>query len=190
MDRLLTCECGREHTVSRSQAGQEINCDCGKILPVPTLRALSNLPLAQSAAEGLEKDNQRGSYTGQSNSTGSGWQGWRGPTIAVTSAGLLIATLACGWFLMQRWMINTSYTAESEIEAGNQIFDGYDPNELSETWMAFSKMGLRAKDPPDFHLWNLYAESRIEMAQISGGVAGLFAVLTFLLWVTVKKQPG
>ena len=48
MDRLLSCECGQVHRVSRSQAGQEIKCGCGKILPVPTLRGLSDLPLANT----------------------------------------------------------------------------------------------------------------------------------------------
>ncbi len=185
MDRLLSCECGREHLVSQSQAGQEIKCDCGKILPIPTLRGLSELPLAKTAPSTPNAPSARGAQV-----SSSGWEGWRGPAIALTSAGLLIACAACGWYLFQRWSVDTSYNIQTEIEAGERILASSDPNELSATLDAFGQMGLRAKDPPNFHLWNLYAESRVRLAKISGIVAGVFAGLTFLLWVTVKRKAN
>lgn len=185
MDRLLTCDCGREHVVSPSQAGQEIKCDCGKILPVPTLRGLSELPLAQTAPGAESVPSARGA---RANS--SGWEGWRGPAIALTSAGMLIACAACGWYLLQRWTVNTSHDVQAEIQAGERMLADVDPSELSATFDAFGQMGLRAKEPPNFHLWNLYADSRVKLAKISGAIAGVFAVLTFLLWVTVGKQPA
>jgi hypothetical protein len=43
---LLTCGCGRQHTVEPGQAGESIPCECGATLAVPTLRQLRQLPAA------------------------------------------------------------------------------------------------------------------------------------------------
>jgi hypothetical protein len=47
---LLTCGCGRQHTVETRQAGESIPCDCGATLSVPTLRQLRQLPEARDDA--------------------------------------------------------------------------------------------------------------------------------------------
>ncbi len=52
-DYLLPCECGREMVVSRVQAGDTIDCECGAKLCVPTLRGLAELrpaPVSSGAA--------------------------------------------------------------------------------------------------------------------------------------------
>jgi len=43
---LLTCACGRQHTVETRQAGESLACDCGSQVAVPTLRQLRQLPAA------------------------------------------------------------------------------------------------------------------------------------------------
>ncbi len=185
MDRLLSCECGREHVVSRSQAGQELKCDCGKIVAVPTLRGLAELPLAPANTS----DAPLTATSGASRSTSSGaWQGWRGPAMAIATAGFLIAFTACGWYSWQRFNINTSYTVENEIVAGNELLDSYDANSLSSIWHEFGSLGLGEKYPPSFFLWQLYADDRQQRAMFSGGIAAAFGVLALAIAFSVKRK--
>ncbi len=188
MDRLLSCECGQTHRVARSQAGQEIKCDCGRILPVPTLRGLSELPLAESVPQDLGKSSGKATTRGAPTASHSGWQGWRGITMALAMAGCLIASVSCGWFTFQRSLVNTSYTVDQEIEAGNQAFNALDPNALSSVWYTFGRMGLRNKEYPNFYWARLYAEERVHYAQIAGGIALGFAAIGLVLWLTTKKR--
>ncbi len=192
MDRLLSCECGETHRVSRSQAGQEIKCDCGKILSVPTLRGLSDLPLADAAPQEADAITSRqpsmATNRGARTASPGGWQGWRGITMALAMAGCLIASVSCGWFTFQRSLVNTSYTVDQEIEAGNQAFNALDPNALSSVWYTFGRMGLRNKEYPNFYWARLYAEERVHYAQIAGGIALGFAAIGLVLWLTTKKR--
>lgn len=192
MDRLLSCECGQTHRVSRSQAGQEIKCDCGKILSVPTLRGLSDLPLADAAPQEAYANTSRqpsmAATRGARTASPGGWQGWRGITMALAMAGCLIATAACGWFSLQRWMVDTSYTVEMELENGNKGFDALDPYALSSVWDAFGQVGLREKMYPNFYWARLYAEQRVQFAQIAGGIAIGFAAIGLVIWLTTKKS--
>lgn len=191
MDRLLSCECGQTHRVSRSQAGQEVKCDCGKILSVPTLRGLSDLPLAEAALQESGESTSRraaGSATrGARAASPGGWQGWRGITMALAMAGCLIASVSCGRFSLQRWMVDTSYTVEREIEAGSKAFDELDPNALSSVWYTFGQMGLRDKQYPYFYMARLWADQRVQFAQIAGGIALGFAAIGLVVWLTTKK---
>ena len=194
MDRLLSCECGKTHRVSRSQAGQEIKCDCGKILSVPTLRGLANLPLAESSPQTPGESSSR--HTGRAVTRGDraaspgGWQGWRGITMALAMAGCLIASVSCGWFSLQRWLVDTSYTVEQEIAAGEKAFDELDPNALSSVWYSFGQMGLRDKQYPIFYWARLYAEQRVQFAQTAGGIALGFAAIGLVVWLTTKKSTA
>jgi hypothetical protein len=47
---LLPCSCGRQVPVSASMAGQQVRCDCGSELEVPTLRHLGHLPRDEHAS--------------------------------------------------------------------------------------------------------------------------------------------
>ncbi len=175
MDHLLKCACGRELVVSRSQAGQEIQCDCGASIRVPTLRGFASLPPAQQAED---------KPLAEANTS---WQGWRGPAIAFASAGFLIAASFCGWFLTQRLAIDTSYTADTEIVAGNELFEVYDPEDLSLVWDSFEKTGMVAKDRPEFFWWNLYAKERETLASISGAFAAGFGLLALGVWISARS---
>lgn len=188
MDRLLRCACGRDLIVSNSQAGQEMACTCGKIVAVPTLRGLAALPLAATSAESSQLSANSGGGPPSSVGTSGAWQGWRGPAMALATAGFLIATFAGGWFGLQRFAIDTSFTVESEIVAGAEMIDSYDPNMLSTIWHQFGKMGLGQKDPPDFFLWQVYAEDRVKKAMISAGVAAVFGGLALAIAFSAKRR--
>lgn len=173
MDHLLTCSCGKEFTVSRSQAGQEIKCDCGQMIAVPTLRGFSELPTA-----------------GEVEKVSAAWGGWRGPTMALFSAICLVAAIFAARFLFQGVSVDTSYTAESEVAAANEIFDEYGADELSMVWDHFETNGIGPKVRPDFYLWNKYARERMILASIAGSVTGVFGLLAIGVWMTAPKKEG
>ncbi len=43
---LLPCECGRSTPIETAQAGETIDCDCGKKNIAPTMRTIRKLPVA------------------------------------------------------------------------------------------------------------------------------------------------
>ncbi len=188
MDRLLSCECGREHFVSRSQAGQELQCDCGKVIDVPTLRRLADLPLAESPASSAQKSATGGVSRGMESTPSRSWQGWRGPVMALATAGFLIATVACGWYGWQRFTIDTSYTVEKEIKGGENMFDSFDAGTLSTVWHEMGTMGLQTKDPPNFFLWQIYAKDREQRTLISGGIAAVFGLIALAVAFTARRR--
>ncbi len=181
MDRVLSCECGREHSVSSSQAGQEIHCRCGKILPVPTLRGMRQLPLADSPAQSLEQSANGGDKSVRE------WQGWRGMGLAVSMACFLIAASFCGWYALQRSRIDTSFTVQQEVQAGDAMIDSFDPATLSEMWHSFGQMGMQLKRYPDFYLYQLYAADLTQNALIAGAIAAGCALIGLGIWLTTPK---
>jgi hypothetical protein len=48
---VLTCNCGHKLLVVPGQAGGTVKCQCGATVEVPTLRALRELPLAESDSQ-------------------------------------------------------------------------------------------------------------------------------------------
>lgn len=48
---LLPCACGAEHAVEARQAGQQIRCQCGMTLEIPTMQAITELQRTEAAQE-------------------------------------------------------------------------------------------------------------------------------------------
>ena len=44
MKYRLTCECGRSYPIEPRQAGQTLDCECGKTLQIPTMLKMKRLP--------------------------------------------------------------------------------------------------------------------------------------------------
>jgi hypothetical protein len=40
---LLPCACGREIVIETQQAGETVQCECGRICPIPTMREIQRL---------------------------------------------------------------------------------------------------------------------------------------------------
>jgi hypothetical protein len=116
------------------------------------------------------------------------WQGWRGPAMALATMGFLIALSACGWYGWNRFTIDTSYTVDTEIANGHQLFDSYDANTLSLIWHDFGKMGLRTKQPPAFYLWYLYAQELQQKMLVSGGIAAAFGAVAVAIAFSAKRS--
>lgn len=182
MEYLLTCDCGTQHKVSRSQAGQEIECNCGKAVSVPTLRGLSELPPAE-ASEPVAPVSQ------------SAWRGWRGPAMAVCTGIFLVSAVLCSRYLWERFVTykqfevdGTPLTLEKELSVGEEIFDEYGPDELSIVWDSYEKLSLTSKIRPGFYMVNLYAKEKITLASITGAIALVAGFLATLIWRSAKQS--
>lgn len=55
MKYLLPCSCGKSVAVEAAQAGQRVCCTCGRMLDVPTMRLVRQLPPADRAAAGARR---------------------------------------------------------------------------------------------------------------------------------------
>ncbi len=172
---LLSCSCGEKHHVSTSQAGQEITCKCGKSIRIPTLRGIRGLPQVDSGRES------------EPVSSGSAWGGWRGPAMAIATGVFLVAAASSGYFLYQRLQIDTSFTAETAIQFGDEMLDQYGPYELSYIWNTYQTEGLGLKRRPDYYLWNQYAQERVYLATMTGLVAAVSACLAAVIWISVRR---
>jgi hypothetical protein len=181
MFHLLTCECGREITVTRKQAGQELACECGRTVQVPTLRGFSQLPVAPVPAGAVAPGSS-------SADPGSVWSGWRGPAMAAASVVFLIAGFATARFLYQRSMVDPSYTAVDEIAAGNESFDRSHPEELSYAWSDYQKLRLGPKDRPLFYRIQKFAEDRQYSAMISGAICLAGGLVAGAIWLSARRK--
>ena len=185
MDYLLTCDCGRKHTVSRKQADQLIECSCGQSLRVPTLRGLAKLPPATEGADSPPGDTAASTISKNGENP---WSGWRGPCMAAACGGLIVSLAFASWYLLQRVSIDTSYTTEMEIAEGNKIFDLYTPEDMSLVWHSFESLGIGAKEPPLFIRWNRYAEDRALRASIAGGIAAACGIAAAGIWLSSRRR--
>lgn len=177
MEHLLTCDCGVQHAISRSQAGQQIQCECGQPLQIPTLRGLSQLPVAgEQVQTAVAKQ--------------AVWSGWRGPAIAIASAVFVIAGLASARFGMQYLSVDTTFTEESAIELGNEVLEGYGPLDLNIVWNEYAAKGMGPKQRPDFFLWNKYAGERRILATIAISIAGGFGLIALAIGFTAPRKKS
>lgn len=85
---LLPCTCGREIPVEGTQAGQQVRCQCGVELEVPTLLNLTRLKPAAPPAAAPRR-------------VRSGW-GWRQRLVLVGLAIMTVGTVWAGWQWLQR----------------------------------------------------------------------------------------
>ena len=182
MYHLLICECGREITVTRKQAGQELTCTCGQRITVPTLRGFSTLAVVESPVVENQSNNSRG----EKGTTA--WSGWRGPAIAIASTIFLISGLATTRFLYHRYLLDTSYTAQSGIAAGNALFDESHPEELSLAWNDYQKLRLGPKDRPMFYRIAEFARDREFSAAVSGSICLLSGLLAAGIWLSTRRR--
>jgi type IV secretory pathway TrbD component len=115
------------------------------------------------------------------------WTGWRGPAIAAAALGLVISGWFTTKFLLQLQMLDTSHTMEREIEASNELFDAYAPEDLSLVWASYEEVGLRQQFVPDFERLRRYALARKYLALINGSVAAAFLMMVVGIWFSAFR---
>ncbi|GAB5403585.1 MAG: hypothetical protein Aurels2KO_18160 [Aureliella sp.] len=177
MQYRLSCpECQKVHLVSTVQAGDEIQCSCNAIVHVPLLREMKSLPSA------LEEE-----ATAKREKTASVWKTWRGPAIAITTGIGVVFAFVTLRFLLQLAVLDTSYTMETEISAGNELFDQYSPEELSLVWNNFEEFGIGPKQMPDYEVVRRFALARKSLATVNGSIAGGFFFAAFGIWLSARS---
>lgn len=175
MHYRLTCPCGVSHSVSTSQAGQELHCTCGNTLPIPTLRGLKELPrIEPSTAEAAPASDGPDA---------------RQPSIVLGSlfAIIFLAVPMAIFFAYQRTKVDTSFTQEADQEQAFAHLDAAGPQELSEAWDTYSTIPLGPPSKPDFYHVQRVARALEWRAAIACGIALLAAIAAAAVAV-VRRQ--
>lgn len=182
MERLLSCECGNQIAVANAQAGRQIVCTaCGTTLQVPTLRGLSELPLAQVPDGSGRSAEQRAAIEAAQ----SAWR-WRGPAMAACATALLGSLLATGFYLWNWSRVDPSFNVETHIADVHAGFDPLDPSRLSEMWDHNSRRSLRRPEPPPYKLINEWAANNLFRGKIAAGIAAASLAAILLLWLSAS----
>lgn len=124
---LLPCECGKGIAIDVKQAGQQIACECGKLLEVPTLRGVRKLQPVQASETSSRKTNE--------------WNASRG----MIFAGSLILFVIGGtvsFFGYDGLRGTPNITRELERASFDKSIEEMSLDETYETWKRVREHGL------------------------------------------------
>jgi len=124
---LLPCECGKRIAIDASQAGQQIACECGELLEVPTLRGVRALEPVPETTPPLRQAGE--------------WNSSRG----VIFAGSLILSVigaAISYFGYEGLQATPNITREAETESFEKAIDDMSLDEVYEMWKEVRNHGL------------------------------------------------
>lgn len=131
---LLPCACGKVIVIDASQAGQQIACECGKLLEVPTLRGVRELePAPETASPSREATD---------------WNPSRGLVFAGSFV-LFVIGAAVSYVGFKDLRATPNITREVETEAFDQLIDDMSLDEVYERWKLDREHGLgeRGQNP-------------------------------------------
>ena len=166
----LSCSCGQQISVSSAQAGDCVTCSCGKQLDVPTLRALQELPPAETDGDDVQPL----------------W-GIRQGLIAL---GIIVAILCAVPGVYWWWMAPDApiYRPDAERAAMEQRYETATPLEAWLHWnndiAPLAETGLR-EEPSYRSIAAARSRERLRNYQkISFGIAGVAVLfsITVALW--------
>lgn len=174
---LLPCSCGKSVCVSPSQAGDGVNCTCGKSLLVPSIRELRKLP---EVAKDISK------RPAQPKKEWSTLQG------LLFAAGLLMIVVGSGYAIYHStYAYEASHYTKDMSSVESEIWDQQlDKLTLSQTiaiWDKATKQGLGDQEVPE---WIFASEvvgklmSNAKSGIITVGVGIGTTLLAFLLGMT------
>ena len=126
---LLLCDCGAKITVTASQAGDQLVCECGKNLDVPSFTELHQLEPVTDPTD--RPDHKR--------------RTWTGLQALLFTGGLLTAVAASGgigFATYLRSQIDTTDTIETIADDYLKFLDQRSPTELLEIWGNIRNKGL------------------------------------------------
>jgi hypothetical protein len=137
---LLPCACGKKLVVDATQAGEQLRCECGTSVLVPTLRGLKDLEPVDEPTEGPAG---RRSVTTSSGRT-------LGSDLAFAAClFLLIVSVVALIPLTLVWLrLDTSFNMEADVSYGNEQIDLLPVDQSWEVWKEFRNTGLRVGDVP------------------------------------------
>ena len=124
---LLPCECGKGIAIDPSQAGQQIACECGKLLEVPTLRGVRTLePVPETTSPSRQA---------------AEWNSSRG-VIFAGSLILFVVGAAVSYFGYEGLRATPNITRKAETESFDKAIDEMSLDEVYETWKGIREHGL------------------------------------------------
>ena len=131
---LLPCECGKGIAIVVSQAGQQIACECGKLLEVPTLRGVRKLKPVPETTSSSRRVAEWGSSRG---------------AIFAGSLILFVIGAAVSYFGYEGLQATPNITREAERETFDKAIDDMSLDETHAMWVHFREHGLgpRGHDP-------------------------------------------
>jgi hypothetical protein len=179
MQYLVPCVCGERLSVTRSQAGQELICSCGKTVQVPKLREMASLEVAAAPvpARGTRGNRPK-------------WGMARG-ILAAFGLAFALGCFANGlYYLYWRAQIDTSITMDVELAEGEKMIEQLKPMQLWELYNDFQETGLAARDVPPFVIAREAANSMESNALWSGGLglAGLALTVAIAFFPSLSKK--
>ncbi|MCA9122820.1 MAG: hypothetical protein H6822_36710 [Planctomycetaceae bacterium] len=127
---LLPCECGKGIAVDIKQAGQQIACECGKVLEVPTLRGVLDLEPVPEATTQLPP--------------ASVWNPARGMTFAGSFA-LVVIGAVVAFFGNAGLRSAPDISREVELESFDKTIDDMTLGEVYSAWKGIREHGLGAR---------------------------------------------
>lgn len=170
MKYRLPCQrCGRALLIDVSQAGQQVGCDCGEALEVPSLRAIRAL---EPAAE-VQATSRRRSWD-----RGRGLLFAAGVVLAVLGS-LIAGAAATGWLASSPPLSPTP----QDIEAAVAVVDGLTAPQAWDLWSEMRSQGLGQYMEPPQSVYQAYLR-HVRLVFLVGAVllaAGIGAAATSLV---------
>jgi tetrahydromethanopterin S-methyltransferase subunit F len=169
MPYLLPCpQCGSKLQVTTGEAGQQVRCDCGAAVDVPTVRGLRELPLVVEEVEPRSRWTTRHS-------------------VAFLGIVLLVAGLAIGFVLHGH-----AESVRPDQSFASKVKD-MSPAETWDLWSQYFQYGIGTwqvqEGPTQRKARNRY-QSHKNFEHISYGIAGIGVLVAALGWILLKPTPA
>jgi hypothetical protein len=173
---LLTCECGKSVSVEIGQAGERVNCQCGRALDVPPLRKLRHLPVAAAELE-------------RSSSTWS-------PRYGIIAACLILATALAIWALWSRLteLRVEPFDANVHQQAVDRYLETITPAEGWRRWVEWyrplAERGFTEMQHPDAAHIELHVGEQRFLQMMLLAVGGVFVAVAVIaaVWPGEKTR--
>lgn len=173
MEYLLPCDCGKVTPVTKTQAGQQVDCVCGKTLEIPPLRGFSRLqPVEDKKPEVVERN---------------AWAGLRGVVFAICFAAAGYAAYRASFHAYYGTFMDTNVSVEEYLEETNRDWRTYGPAEIATIFEDMGDYALNTKTPPNFFRFQKIVEDQRRLAMITGGIAALLLLVCLGIWWTTPK---
>ncbi len=166
MKYLLPCSCGKSVAIEYSQAGGRVQCDCGRLLDVPTLRLIRQLTPVPTQPQPTPAAH------------GGGWPvAWR----LLFAAGLLLGVGGVGiavYYQLWRAQLITEEVPWDNIEQVTRDIDNMSLEQTWELWQLVRTQEIGPYRPPGFIRGRLVSAEWKKNVYIALATAAVGACLT------------
>jgi hypothetical protein len=173
---LLPCECGQTIPIQLSQAGQSIQCGCGRTLSVPNMRGIRQLQTADAIPT-------------KSPSTRT-WNPTRGLIFGIGAISILIGCIVIGYNYPSYRYASAYRPSEDDLQQSLKAIDDSPPEDLWKMWHDASKHGMGDHES-SFFVGARRATRRFQRFVITGAVLlGLGVICVTAPLVIPNRKPA